>query len=156
MTDVGVGARTRTTSASRIELVEASGPVSPRHSYATKIVISSAPTSEGDDAVHVVRDHRDASGTHHDERVIERAAYDALLAGVLASLPLGAPIDLAAAKRDRKGISFNHVVVVVGDASTRLDYLLSDLDEDDGDPRARAVVSLLKGAANGPVPAPAG
>ena len=142
--------------ASRIELVEASGPVSPRHSYTTTIVLSLAPTSEGGEAAHVVRDHRDASGTHHDEGSVDRSTYDALLAELLAALPLGAPIDLARTKRDRKGISFNHVVLVVGDASTRLDYVLSDIDEDDGDPRARRVVSLLKGAAQEAFPAPTG
>jgi len=132
--------------ASRIELVEASGPVSPRYSYTTTIALSLDATS-ADGAAHVVRDHRDASGNHHDEREIDRAAYEAILAELLRSLPLGAPLDLASTKRDRKGISFNHVAVVVGDASTRLDYVLSDIDEDDGDPRARAVVSLVKGAA---------
>ena len=93
-------------------------------------MLSFAPTGDGGDSAHVVRDHRDASGTHHDEGIVARATYDALLAEVLASLPLGAPVDLTSAKRDRKGISFNHVVVV-GDASTRLDYVLSDLEEDD-------------------------
>ena len=131
--------------ASRIELVEASGPVSPRHSYKTTIALSLDTTPPGV-AAHVVCDRRDASGEHHDEREIDRAVYEAILAELLLSLPLGAPLDLVGTKRDRKGISFNHVVVVVGDASTRLDYLLSDLDEDDGDPRARAVVSLVKRA----------
>ncbi|NVL78610.1 hypothetical protein HWN78_26920, partial [Escherichia coli] len=47
------------------------------------------------------------------------------------------------------GISFNHVAIVVGDASARLDYLLSQVDEDetDNDARARAVVTALKHAA---------
>jgi hypothetical protein len=131
-------------SSSRIELVEASGPVSPRHHYNTKITIARA---TGAGAAHVVRDHKDASGEHHDEHELEPSAHDALLAEVLAALPPGAPLDLAATKRDRKGVSFNHVLVTSGDASTRLDYLLSDLDEDDGDPRARAVVSAIKRAA---------
>lgn len=96
-----------------------------------------------------VRDHRDASGEHHDERAIDRATYDALLGELLALVPLGAPLDLTATKRDRKGISFNHVAVVVGDGSTRIDYVLSDLDEDDGDPRARTAVALVKRAASG-------
>jgi hypothetical protein len=135
------------TAASRIELVEASGPVSPRHSYATTIVITCDATPGV--IARAVRDHRDANGEHHHERALDRAAYDALLGDLVAVLPLGAPIDLAASKRDRKGISFNHVVVVVGDAATRLDYLLSDLDEDHGDPRARSAVALVKGAASG-------
>jgi hypothetical protein len=143
MTDAAAHAAT----ASRIELVEASGPVSPRHSYKTTIALSFE-ASPGLVA-RVVRDHRDASGAHHDDREIDRAAYEAILAEVLVTLPLRAPLDLVGAKRDRKGISFNHLIVVVGDASTRLDYLLSDLDEDDGDPRARAVVALVKRAALG-------
>lgn len=133
--------------ASRIELVEASGPVSPRHSYTTAIVVTCDATAGV--AARAVRDHRDVSGEHHDERAIDRATHDALLDALLAVLPLGAPIDLTATKRDRKGISFNHVAVVVGDASTRLDYLLSDVDEDDGDPRARTAVALVKRAATG-------
>lgn len=133
-------------SRSRIELYETSGPVSPRYSYATTIVIEAA----ADVSPHVVRDHRDASGVHRSESAIDRDAYDTLVAAVLASLPLGKPLDLAAAKRDRKGISFNHVVVLVGDESTRLDYLLSDIDEDDGDPRAREIVDAIKRAAAAP------
>jgi hypothetical protein len=131
--------------ASRIELVEASGPVPPRHSYKTTITITCEASREA--GARLVRDHRDASGEHHDEGTLERARYEQLVADVLGSLPLGAPLDLAAGKRDRKGVSFNHVIVTVGEASTRLDYLLSDLDEDDGDPRARAVVDILKRAA---------
>jgi len=129
--------------ASRIELVEASGPVSPRYRYTTKITI----VAQAGAAPIVVRDHRDADGEQHDQRELESAAYDALLSEVLASLPLGEPLDLASGKRDRKGVSFNHVTVVRGAASTRLDYLLSDLDDDDGVPRARAVVHAIKRAA---------
>ena len=132
--------------ASRIELVEASGPVSPRFRYTTRITIESAPGA----AVTVVRDHHDAAGDHHDERELDRAAHEALVSEVLASLALGEPLDLASSKRDRKGVSFNHVTVVVGEASTRLDYLLSDLDDDDGDPQARAVVDAIKRAAEKP------
>jgi hypothetical protein len=44
-------------------------------------------------------------------------------------------------------VSFNHVTVVVGEASTRLDYLLSDVDDEDGMPRARAIVGAIKRAA---------
>jgi hypothetical protein len=141
-----------TTRASRIELVEASGPVSPRHSYTTTIALSldalDTPAANRPGApARVLCDHRDASGAHHDEQELDRAAYVALLAELLVTLPLGAPLDLAGAKRDRKGISFNHVAITVEGASTRLDYVLSDLDEEDGDPRARAVVSLVKHAA---------
>ena len=129
----------------RIELAESSGPVSPRHQYTTKIVVEAA----ADVTPRLVRDHRDASGAHHDERALVRGAYEKLFADVLAALPLGEARDLAASKRDRKGVSFNHVVVTVGSASARLDYLLSDVDEDgdDGDRRARAVVGALKQAA---------
>ena len=127
---------------SRIELVEASGPVSPRFRYTTRITIASA-----SGVATLVRDHRDAAGDHHDERELDLAAHEALVSEVLASLPLGAPLDLVSSKRDRKGVSFNHVTVVVGEASTRLDYLLSDLDDEDGAPRARAVVHAIKRAA---------
>ena len=127
----------------RIELVEASGPVSPRFAYATTVVIEASP----DVAPRVVRDHRDASGTHHDERALSREAYETLVGTLLTTLPLGTILDLAADKRDRKGVSFNHLSIKVGDSSARLDYLLSDVDEDDGDPRARAVVGALKASA---------
>ena len=131
--------------ASRIELVEASGPVSPRFRYTTRITIAASPGA----AATVVRDHRDAAGDHHDERELDHAVHGVLLAEVLASLPLGGPLDLTSSKRDRKGVSYNHVIVVVGEASTRLDYLLSDLD-DDGAPEARAVVHAIKRAAEKP------
>ena len=128
----------------RIELCESSGPVAPRHQYTTKIVVEASP----DMAPCVVRVHRDASGEHRDDRALDRPAYEALVAAVLASLPLGTSRDLTASKRDHKGISFNHVSVVVGDASARLDYLLSDADADEseGDPQARALVGALKRA----------
>ncbi|MBC7052242.1 hypothetical protein G6O46_24850, partial [Salmonella enterica subsp. enterica serovar Enteritidis] len=113
--------------AARIELVEASGPVSPKHHYTTTIVVEAAPGV----SPRIVRDHRDASGEHHDERALDRAAYEKIFADVLASLPLGESRDLVASKRNRKGISFNHVAIVVGDASARLDYLLSQVDEDE-------------------------
>jgi hypothetical protein len=140
-----------TTCASRIELVEASGPVSPRHSYTTRIALSlealdALAANRLAPAARVVCDHRDASGEHHEEQELDRVTYAALLAQLLVTLPLGAPLDLAGSKRDRKGISFNHVTITVEGASTRLDYVLSDLDEDDGDPRARTVVSLVKQA----------
>ncbi len=130
----------------RIELVEASGPVAPRHSYRTKVVVEASPTI----APRIVRDHRDASGEHHHESALDRAAYEELFAEVLASLPLGESRDLAAPLRDRKGVSFNHVAVAVGDASSRLDYVLSQVDEDEtnSDPRARTVVDALKRAAS--------
>jgi hypothetical protein len=125
----------------RIELAESSGPVSPRHQYTTKIVVEASGA-----VARLVRDHRDASGAHHDERPLDRTAYEALFTEVLAALPLGQSRDLVGAKRDRKGVSFNHVLVVVGGLSARLDYLQSDVDED-GDTRARAVVEALKRAA---------
>ena len=127
----------------RIELVEASGPVSPRYRYTTRITIEVTPGAQA----LVVRDHRDATGDHHDERTLELATYDALVAEVLASLPLDAPLDLVFGKRDRKGVSYNHVTVSTESASTRLDYLLSDLDDEDGVPQARAVVHAIKRAA---------
>jgi hypothetical protein len=130
----------------RIELIEASGPVSPRFQYATKITVE----ARSGGLATVARDHRDATGEHHEEHPLDRAVYDALLAEVLASLPLGEPLDLVAGKRDRKGVSFNHVTVVVGEATARLDYLLSDVDDADGVPRARAVVRAIKRAAELP------
>ena len=129
--------------ASRIELVEASGPVSPRFRYTTRITIEWASGT----VATLVRDHRDAAGDQHDERELDLAAHEVLVSEVLSSLPLGAPLDLVSSKRDRKGVSFNHVHVVVGEASTLLDYLLSDLDDDDGVPQARAVVHAIKRAA---------
>ena len=63
-----------------------------------------------------------------------------------ASRDAGLPTHLTSGKRDRKGISFNHVAITIAAASARLDYLLEDLDEDDGDPQARAVVGAVKAA----------
>jgi hypothetical protein len=130
-------------SEARIELFEASGPVSPRFQYTTKITILGRPGA----LPTVVREHRDAAGEHHDEHELDRAVYEVLLADLLAALPLGEPLDLVSSKRDRKGVSFNHVTLIVGEASTRLDYLLSDVDDEDGVPRARAVVGAIKRAA---------
>ena len=126
----------------RIKLVESSGPVSPRFQHQTTIVIEAGPGL----SPRLVRDHRDVSGEHHDERALDRTAYEAVFAAVLAALPLGEVRDLAVAKRDRKGISFNHVAITRGDASARLDYLITDIDEDNGDPQARAIVSAIKAA----------
>ena len=126
----------------RIELVESSGPVSPRFQHRTLILIEAGPAL----APRIVRDHRDVSGERHDERPLGRATYEDIVCGVLRALPLGEARDLTSGKRDRKGISFNHVAITIAAASARLDYLLEDLDEDDGDPQARAVVGAVKAA----------
>ena len=127
---------------SRIELVEASGPVSPRHRYTTSIIVEAGPEL----SPRVVSDRTDAAGAHHEEHALERAAYESLFATVLAALPLGADRDLVGDKRDRKGVSFNHVTVSVESSASRLDYLLSqvDADESDNDAAALAVVTALK------------
>lgn len=124
----------------RIELFESSGPTSPRSQYTTTVIVEAGP----DTPPRWACDHRDATGTKHDELPLAREAYEALVAALFTALPLGAPLDLVGDKRTRKGISFNHVAITFGERTSRLDYLLSHVDEDDGDPRARAIVEALR------------
>jgi hypothetical protein len=126
-----------------IELVEASGPVSPKFQFSTTLTVAGTP----DGGALVVRDHRDAAGVVHTEHVLDLAAVDSLLRSLFAQLPLGESLDLVGEKRSRKGVSFNHVQIQIAGKTSRLDYLLSALDPEDGDPRVRSITSALKALA---------
>jgi hypothetical protein len=125
--------------ADRIELVDASGPVSPRFQHATTIAIDAG-------AVDVVwtRDHRDAAGATHTTGTLTRAAFDALVAAIA----LGASLDLVGDKRANVGVAFNHVEVTCGGVTTRVDYLPSHADADHGDPRVLAIIAAITAALN--------
>lgn len=127
--------------ADRLVLQDASGPVPPRFSFTTTMTITRT-----DDGAAFVRDHRDASGVLHDERKLDAAAWDALVTAITAVVPLGETLDLVGERRHQKGVSVNHVELTVGDRTARLDYFSSHLDEDDGDPRARAIVTAVRSA----------
>lgn len=119
----------------RLELVDASGPVSPKHQHATKIVIT-----EG----RATRRHRDAGGEVRDERDVGDGEWKALVDAVIAVVPLGTTLDLVGDKRRNKGVAKNRVVLVVGGKEARIDYLPSHLDEEDGDARVREVVERIR------------
>lgn len=125
----------------RLELEDASGPVSPRFAHRTHVVVVAGPAG-----ITLAHDHRDARGHVKDEGPLPRAAYEALVADVLREAPLGGALDLAGDKRTNKGVVLCTLHVFVGDARASIEYLPSHRDEDDGDPRVRAVVAAFERA----------
>ena len=124
----------------RIELVDASGPVSPRFQHATTIMIE---LGDGTGDATWTRDHRDASGATHDTGTLARAAFDVLVATIAREVAPGTALDLVGAKRGNVGVAFNHVEVTNGGVTTRVDYLPSHVDADHGDPRVSAIVAAI-------------
>ena len=120
-------------------MVDSSGPIAPRFAHTTTIVIEA-----GDTEVTVRRDHRDAAGPVRETRTLTRAAFDALVAVIGNVVTLGGVVDLVGDKRHNVGVAFNHVVLVVSDQLTRVDYLPSHLDDENGDARVRAIVAAIK------------
>ena len=119
--------------ADRLELVDGSGPASPKYQFATKIVV------EGRKAV---REQRDARGTVNDERVLSDAEWDALVDAIAGLVPLGTTLDLVGAeKRRNKGVAFNTLRLVARGSETKIDYLPSHLEDD---AKLAAVVERVK------------
>lgn len=125
-----------------VDLAESSGPVSPRHQYSTRIRIQDSGAG-----ARVAWEHRDAGGRREGAADLSPGSWAALVDLLRAQLPPGTVRDLAAAFRDRKGISFNAVTVAWAEAPARLDYLLSHLEDPGGDAVARAVVAAVKALA---------
>lgn len=123
----------------RLELVDASGPVAPKYAHRETIVVTADAAG-----AKVVRDRRDGSGETHDERVLAPDAYETCARALLAHLPLDTTLDLVGDKAKNKGVAANHVTIAIAERTARLDYLSSHLDEDDGDPRARAIVAAVR------------
>jgi hypothetical protein len=92
----------------------------------------------------VTSDRRDSSGTTTRTGILTQDRYQALGRQLGILLPLGTHLDLVGELRTRKGISFNFVTISYAAGESRLEYLLSQLDEAEGNPTARAVVNLLK------------
>jgi hypothetical protein len=129
--------------ADRIELVDASGPVSPRFHHATTIVIEA---SDGGGDAAWTRDHRDAAGATRATGTIARAAFDALVTAIAREVAPGTTLDLVGAKRGNVGVAFNHVEAACGGATTRVDYLPSHVDAQHGDARVIAIVAAIRAA----------
>lgn len=131
----------------KIELVESSGPVSPRYQWSTRVVI------EGEGASLTLRfeDRRAGEdGTPVSVRVEEAlppAGYERLLADLLAADAVSLSHDFVGEeKRKRVGVSFNHVEIAVGDAlRCRIDYLVSDVARAQFE-KHRKVLEILRGA----------
>ena len=130
----------------RLELSESSGPVSPRFQYTTHVVIAVAsPAAEPTVAV----DHAAAGGDPAPAtKPLARDLYERLWSELFAHDVFALGGDLTADKKDRVGVSFNHVEVVLGDpghavAQVRFDYLLPQLELPENQQR-HAVVELLK------------
>ena len=129
----------------RIELCEASGPVAPRHQYSTRILIRrAAPAAPRLTVAHT----GPPSSSVHCTRPLALERFEQLWVDLLAQDALTLGGDLAAERRDRVGVSFNHVEITLGGgagpgAHMRFDYLLPQLRLA-AHHRHRAVVDLLK------------
>ena len=132
----------------RIELWESSGPVSPRYQYKIHVVVAVASAAA---APTLAIDHTTGGEPPldvHSADPMARDRYEKLWADLFAQDVFTLGGDLAAGKRNRTGVSFNHVEVVLGDpdhagARMRFDYLLPQLELPENQQR-HAVVEILK------------
>lgn len=132
----------------KIELVESSGPVSPRYQWSTRVLVQG-----GEEVVTLSFNDRRAlvSGepatTVLVEEALPPAGYERLLADLLEADAGSLSHDfIGAEKRKRIGVSFNHVEIAVGDLlRCRIDYLVSDVARPEF-ARHRRVVEILRGA----------
>jgi hypothetical protein len=135
----------------RLELSESSGPVSPRYQYTTGVVVTLAPPASAPLlAIEHVADYVGGvpSFEVHTSDPLARDRYEQLWADLLAQDVFSLGGDLAADKRDRTGVSFNHVEIVLGDpdhggSRVRFDYLLPQLKLPENQQRG-AVIEILK------------
>jgi hypothetical protein len=135
----------------RLELSESSGPVSPRYQYTTRVVITVEPPATAPLlAIEHVADYVGGVPAFevHTSEPLSKDRYEQLWADLLAQDVFALGGDLASAKRDRTGVSFNHVEIVLGDpgqggSRVRFDYLLPQL-QDPANARHLAVVESLK------------
>jgi len=103
----------------RLELVDTSGPVSPRFAHTTTVAIA--------DLVWT-RDHKDASGPTHETGTLARATWDDLVAAIGREVAPGTRLDLVGVKRHNKGVAPCHLELVADGVTTRIDYLSSETD----------------------------
>ena len=122
-----------------VELQESSGPLAPRYQHSTRIKVLRVGSEP-----RVAWELRDVQGLREDNRLLTELRLEKLNGILREALPPGTRLDLAAEFRDRKGISFNSVTVDWPEAPSRLDYLLSHLEEPGGNPTAQAVVRAIK------------
>jgi len=108
---------------SRVALDESSGPVSPRFQYSLHVEISAG---NGGGAT-LAFDHKTPKGRTGGTFPITAERYGALCDEL--SSRVGESVDLVGDMRHRKGISFNVLEVVLGAATTRVDYLLTHLED---------------------------
>ncbi|MBI3394503.1 MAG: hypothetical protein HY042_01570 [Spirochaetia bacterium] len=119
-----------------LELVENSGPVSPAYQYRTRVVIR---TIEHDVLFSFKDERRFQAGVAQEkidvERSLSKEEYQKIVSFLLAQKIFELTVDRTKDKRDRLGISYNHLDVRLGPAGdtatehARIDYVLSDLDD---------------------------
>lgn len=131
----------------KIELVESSGPVSPRYQWSTRVLVD----GEGDVVTLHFEDRRASDDgtpvTVKVEQALPAAGWERLLADLLAADAGSLSHDfIGAEKRKRIGVSFNHVEIAVGDKlRCRIDYLVSDVAKPELE-KHRKVIEILRAA----------
>lgn len=125
----------------RVVLDEWSGPVAPRFQYSFHVEIARA---AGGGATVSVR-HKTPKGVFEGEGALSAARFAELSRDLVAHVPLGADRDLVGARRDRKGVSFNRLALAGDAARTTVDYLLTDVDDENED--VAAAIRVLKALA---------
>jgi len=142
----------------KIELVESSGPVSPRYQWSTRVLV------QGEAEVVTLRfdDQRAPAGSEPTtptlvEEALPPAGYERLLGDLLEADAGSLSHDfIGAEKQKRIGVSFNHVEIAVGDLlRCRIDYLVSDVARPEFE-KHRRVVEILRGARGYRAPAEPG
>ena len=125
----------------RIELEESSGPVAPAHQFQTRLVVEAS----GGQVTLSVDDERgwEAGEFRSVLRLREPLApaeHEALWRDLLALDAFSLGADLVGEEgRGRVGVSFNHLLLRLGDREARVDYRLRDLSRGKFAPQARLV-----------------
>jgi hypothetical protein len=130
----------------KIELVESSGPVSPRYQWSTRVLVD----GDGDVVTLHFEDRRASEdgtpATTRVEQALSAAGWERLVSDLVAADAGSLGHDfIGEEKRKRIGVSFNHVEIALGDeVRCRIDYLKTDVDKAEFE-KQRKVVEILRG-----------
>jgi len=112
-----------------VELSESAGPVSPEYQYDLSVKLS---IENGSPQLIYKREYPIESAekaNHAIQKNLDKKIYKSMMKDLLLSGNFSKSVDLIDSKRDRIGVSFNYLTIVIDSKKFRLDYLLSDKEK---------------------------